>query len=337
MPIDTFTRLTFWLVVRDRHFANYTNLPFIPLLNRIYYFSNLSTNADNHLFLTRPLKAYTKGEAYPLEHLVVYKNSTLVAIRPQASAAKTPEIVSATPNHSTRRKNWLRLPKSQYVSAQDQQVRQGWSHAEEVPDANPGSTHRFTLVDAAGQTTFVTDIRVPESHLSGTTFPVSLNFFGQHTGHYQLLLDGEPHSEFVIVDPTEGRDAFALLEVVLYPALLPEAFQPLAIPSPSKPAQIQPKTYVIRFKNRTTRWRYHYPIARPHGFTNHLPANFERIDNKRTDDITYATNYPIGLRKTPDLLKDGNDKLLPAPQAGAIALETDSNKTVTAIFSDIYL
>lgn len=64
VPIDTNARLTFWMVVRDSNFSNYTNLPITSSKDRIFYFSNCHNNQvdvdgssdEKIIFLTKPLK-----------------------------------------------------------------------------------------------------------------------------------------------------------------------------------------------------------------------------------------------------------------------------------------
>lgn len=65
IPINRPYYLTFWLVVREPRFANFTNLPFTSLRDRIYYFSNLSGNLQGQtLFLTQPLPSYDRHASY---------------------------------------------------------------------------------------------------------------------------------------------------------------------------------------------------------------------------------------------------------------------------------
>ncbi len=53
VPIERTTRLTFWLEVRDRNFANYTDLSLLTPRDRIYYFSNrFGQPTDEQLSLT---------------------------------------------------------------------------------------------------------------------------------------------------------------------------------------------------------------------------------------------------------------------------------------------
>ncbi|MDZ8055884.1 MAG: hypothetical protein RMX68_016585 [Aulosira sp. ZfuVER01] len=318
LPVNRPERLTFWLVVRDRYFANFTNLPLNTNRHQIYYFSNLSGNQGHALFLTQPLSSYAANSEYHLGQLVDGDGKTLEALHYQASASKNPNA-----------NDWDILPNSQYVSERDRLSKQGLSHIYTIPKANPGDTWRLTLVNVNQQITFALDVTTPDNHTPGEAIACNLNFSGQIPGRYQLCLNNIQVEEFVLCDPITSRDAFALVEIVLNQSLVPPAFS-LLQPQDGN-TLIQPKTYVIRCKNRSTRWRYRY--EKPHGFSAASLPNFELIDAK-----TYATKRPLGLRLQPDrLLTDGKDQQLPAPAIALIQPETDAKEQITTIFSDIHL
>jgi hypothetical protein len=318
LPVNRPERLTFWLVVRDRYFSNFTNLSLTTNRQQIYYFSNLSGNQGHALFLTQPLASYTPKTEYHLGQLVNHDGKTLEALRYQAAA-------SAKPNAN----DWDILPNSQYVSELDRLPQQGISYIYTIPKANPGDIWRLTLVDVHEQITFALDVTTLDNHNPGDAIACNLNFAGQIPGRYKLCLNNIPVDQFVLCDPMTARDAFALVEIVLNQSLVPPAFSLLQLQDGN--TLIQPKTYVIRCKNRSTRWRYRY--EKPHGFSAANLPNFELIDTK-----TYATKRPLGLRLQPDrLLTDGKDQQLPAPAPAHIKPETDAKSHVTTIFSDIHL
>ncbi|MBD2095631.1 hypothetical protein H6F90_10740 [Trichocoleus sp. FACHB-591] len=351
VPIDTELRLAFWLVVRDRNFANYTNLPLDTPSNHIYYFSNRSGNhVGDRLFLTRPLPSYEEGATYSLGQLVSYQNGTelmtLEAIRHQSTTSESPQLINSARldngngpavNHASPASTlgeWMSLPYSQYVSVSDVILRQGWLYKTILPQATPGTDLQFSLVNLNGRETVAPAVQVPKHHPASTPLPVNLNFTGQQPGYYQLQLDGNRLDEFVLFDPMAGRDALALIEISLSPRVVLPAFQLLEERKDS--LHLRPKTYRIHFKNRATRWRYR--CNRPHKFTaDQLPPYLQIIDAQ-----TYATKHPIGLCHQPRcFLRDGNEKPLPAPDVSMIKplIEStpDGSRTVTAIFSDTYL
>jgi hypothetical protein len=318
LPVNRPERLTFWLVVRDRYFANFTNLSLGANRQQIYYFSNLWGNQGHALFLTQPLPSYTPKSEYHLGQLVNHDGKTLEALRYQAAGSK-----------NLNANDWDILPDSQYISELDRLPQQGLSRIYTIPKANPGDIWRLTLVDVNEEITFALDITTPDSHTPGDAIACNLNFSGQIPGRYQLCLNNIQVEEFVLCDPIISRDAFALVEIVLNQNLVPPAFS-LLQPQDGN-TLIQPKTYVIRCKNRATRWRYRY--EKPHGFSAASLPNFELIDAK-----TYATKRPLGLRLQPDkFLTDGKDQQLPAPAIALIKPETDAKAHVTTIFSDIHL
>jgi hypothetical protein len=261
--------LTFWLVVHDPHFANFTNLPLTPLRDRLYYFSNLSNNQyEKTLFLTQPLPSYRSfypgNTSYRLGQLVTHGGKTWEALEDLLTAARSPN-----PQH------WDALPASQYVSALDQYSRQ------EILQREILNEHSDTL--------------------SLNTLPEMPHAWGL----IKIKLNSDQVSPaFSLVRPEQGY------------------------------TRIQPRTYVIRFKNRSTHWRYRY--KRPHGFK---PEDLKKLHFRvdATDaERTYFTQRPQGLLQKPHrFLTDARDRWLPVPQVTLIKPEIKDQKTT--LFSDIYL
>jgi hypothetical protein len=322
LPIDRPEHLTFWLVVRDPRFANFTNLPLTASPDRLYYFSNLSGNSQGQtLFLTQCLPAYVRDTAYHVGQLVTHGGKTWEALRDRVATRDDP-----------RREDWESLPNSQYVSEQDQLPRQA-----RLLQAHPGEILQLTLVNVNQQASLAFEFRVPETHPEGAAIAIPLNFSPQPPGRYQLHQPGTKvkSNEFILVDPMVARDAWGLIEIELHPSLLPPAFS--LVQQVNGKTLIQPRTYVIRFKNRATHWRYRY--ERPHGFTKEklLTLNFQYDTDK-----TYFTQRPQGLLQRPSFFfMDGKDRLLPAPRVTQIKPESqidpETQEKTIAIFSDIYL
>ncbi len=352
IPVDRPYRLTFWLVVRDRYFANFTNLPLSSIRNQIYYFSNLSGNQGHDLFLTQPLPTYAANTEYQLGDLVIHDGQfinhddqlvnykgNLEASHYQASASPIPE---ASEWEALVTSDGEPLATSQYVSVLDQLPRQGLSRTHTIASANPRDTLRFKLLDVNQQETFAFDFTVPDNHFPGEEIAVSLNFSGQAPGRYQLSLNGTQVDEFVLLDPIANSNAFALVEIVLNQSLVPAEFR-LLESSLGGQSLIRPKNYVIRFKNRATRWRYKYEPQHPHGFClkeeSPVEDNCDLIDSTFVvlDRLSYVTKKPFGLRQqAKELLNDGN-KDLPDPSVALIKPETNGDRQVTTIFSDIHM
>lgn len=320
VSVDKPYRLSFWLIVNDRYFSNYTNLPLANSQHQIYYFSNQWNNQqDSVVFLSQPLPTYTAGERYSLGQLVSHDDRTLEALRPLAS-------VPAIPNPD----DWETLPASQYVSERDRLSRQGryWTGA--IPSANPGEIVRFRIRDSNGRIALATEIPIPDSHPDGDSFPVSLDFVSLSSGRYQLLQQEEVIDEFVFADSQKGQTALALVEIFLNADNVNPDLSPIRLQN--QQTVLQPQTYVIRFKNRATRWRYLY--QRPHGCDRtNLPETFTLID-----DLSYVTTRPVGLQKQPArILVDCQNTPLPSPTVTHIKPETDESRSVTQIFSDVFL
>lgn len=323
--IDRPYLLSFWLVVRDPRFANFTNLPLTLPRNLIYYFSNLSDNEQsNTLFLTKTLPLYRRDQFYQAGQLVAHNNQTWEAIRDRTSTTDDPSP-----------EDWEALPNSQYVSQQDQLSRQGMSYIYQVPQAAPNEVLRFTLMNVNQQKAFEHEFTVPETHKAGEAIVVSLNFATLSPSRYKLLLQDNQIAEFVLADPMSNYDAWGMVEILVGSRLVPTAFS--LVQPESQQALIQPRTYVIRFKNRATYWRYRY--ERPHGFSQ---SKLETLNLQYENDKTYFTHRPQGLLQRPShLFTDGKDRLLPAPRVAQIKPEPRvdpvTQKESIAVFSDIYL
>ncbi|NEP62879.1 MAG: hypothetical protein F6K31_39185 [Symploca sp. SIO2G7] len=327
-------RLTFWLEVSDRNFANFTTLPLSSNRGQIFYLSNRSENIqtysfDNgaegtemvtYRFLSQSLSPYTPDYEYSLGELVTQGENTLEAIQYQASAAAVPPINA-----------WERLPPSQYVSASDRWPRQGRRRSHTVPMASPGEIVRFTLTDINGQLTFAKEITVPDTHPPNTAITLELNFTDQLLGRYRLALNNIDVAEFILLPNAAAPNRFALIEIGVDPSPAPDPFGFLQ--AIDRDTIIQPKTYVARFKERMARWRYR--TNRPHGLTN---DNLEPEALELVDDQTYATIRPLGLRQKPNPPPLNNSQHnLPFPTVTQIKPETDDNNRVVQLFSDIFL
>ncbi len=317
-PVNQPQRLTFGLEVLDPAFANYTSLPLRRQPKAIFYFSNLTANEDQALFLHQPLPTFTAGSAYPAGSLLRQGGDTLEARRDLDDAGGSPAAG-----------DWETFPGSQYASALDQLPTAGETFWLELPAADPSQEVLVELRDATGRKPWGKTLTVEATHVAGEPWSTSLAWGALTPGRYQLLVDGTAVDAVVILHPQRHRNLFALVEWVLGGAVVPAAFR--ALEAVDDRVEIRPQTYVIRFKNRATRWRYRY--QQPHGFTAGQLGDFELID-----DRTYASTQAIGLRQRPDtLLQDGNNEPLPAPDVGLIKPETGPQQQVTDIFSDVYL
>lgn len=333
IKVDQPYQLTFYLIVRDPTFANFTNLPFTGNRHQIFYFSNRSGNdqtytfnheaADpetvSYLFLSQPLSPYTPGQEYPLGQLVTYGDHTLEALQHLA-------IAEASPSAEV----WATLPSTQYVSTQDRVPLQGSTYPYRIAAADPEDRFSFTLIDISGNSVFEKTITVPKTHAFGDPVALSLNFAGQSPGRYRLVLNETPIDEFVLCNLRLAPQCFALVDITVDPAMTtPFSF----LQTSADGTFIQPRTYIIRFKNRSTCWRYRTQKA--HGLTEAelAPQGFTRVDQ-----YTFVTTHPRGLLKFPDFLPLNNSQRnLPFPNTTQVKPIKNGNQHVTQVFSDIYL
>jgi len=323
-------RLTFWLEVKDPTFANFTSLPLTPANRQIYYFSNRFGTVQTYevvsdgmgeavdvLFLSQPLPTYDASAEYFLGQLVLDGEDTLEALTYQPTAAGAEDTDA-----------WIRLPLSHYVSAQDQLPRQGLTRSQTIPTANPGDRFTFSLQDLNEQRSLTQTVTVPTDHPPSEPFTVNLNFGGQAPGRYQLILnDTLSEGPWVVFDPLAAPRAFGLVEI----AVIPDSTDPFALLRlDGSDTMMQPRDYIVRFKNRVTRWRYR--TQTPHGFDSTAPPDgFVVIDEQ-----TYVTAAPRPLlRQFSSPIPNNGQRNLPFPSSAQI--KTDDDRPVTQVFSDIYL
>ncbi|WP_339382201.1 carbohydrate-binding protein, partial [Aetokthonos hydrillicola] len=171
LPVNVFEKLTFLLVVRDRYFGNFTNLPLTTNRDQIYYFSNLSGNHGDALFLTQSLPVYTANTTYHLGQLVTHQGKTYEALQDNTSDSAIPDV-----------EDWESLPLSQYVTELDQLPQQGISRIYTIPRASPHETYRWSLLDVNEQKSFMFEVTVPDAHTPGNAIATNLNLFGQIPG-----------------------------------------------------------------------------------------------------------------------------------------------------------
>ena len=135
--------------------------------------------------------------------------------------------------------------------------------------------------------------------------------------------------EFILLDPAANSNAFGIVEIVLNHDLVPADFKLLE--SSFGETLIRPRTYVIRFKNRATRWRYKH--EKPHNLKRENVPDYLDLINK----MSYATKKPVGLLHKPEQLLNNGEINLPVPNVSMIKPETNAEQQVTAIFSDVYM
>ncbi|MDJ0728832.1 MAG: hypothetical protein QNJ33_02460 [Crocosphaera sp.] len=324
-PIKEPHQLTFWLIIKNPYFANFSNLPLTTPGNTLYYFSNLSNNQGHNLFLTHSLPTYTPEREYAIGEFVTHEGELLEALTYIGSAEE--EI---------NEDNWQTIePNSQYVSALDRLSWQSFSRTQIIPNLNPGDNFSLKLINANEQETFIFQGTAPPNHPPESPLTVNLNFGQQRVGKYQLTLNDTRVDEFVLKKAIAASNAWGLVEIILNDNLVSREFSPLE--QSGQQTLIRPKTYVIRWKNRSTRWRYHYEESsafEPEDF-----SDFDQLfDLDPSQEQTYATKDLFGLLLRPStFLTNQQSQRLPAPGVTRIVPQTDDNQQITAIFSDIYL
>jgi hypothetical protein len=149
------------------------------------------------------------------------------------------------------------------------------------------------------------------------------------------LINEEVRDKFILVDSFAPGNKLGLVEIIINEKLENEDFKFLRKKLDTGQTVISPKSYIIRFKNRATRWRYNYDKAQ-----NLTDFNLEEFDisedGKKIATKKVINLYHLSKIKVESLPKTANRMLLPAPKVTFISPEFKSDHLAN-IFSDIYL
>lgn len=287
--IEPDTRLSFLIKVKNPSFVNFTNLRLTGRDSYLYYFSNQSgnlldeNNSDDlpagvsFRFLSKPMLehgSFSPGESqYQLGDLVVNPATTrmLEALRnidtsgPNIHASETSYPDCSPPPGAAV--DWQPLPvyDARYATVLDRLKRQSPSLTYTRDNDNPGESIVFTLLDIQGNAVELGNIPGTNRRQNQTAAPTDgsqpvfhrIDLSRIPEGWYTLLVspvDTSPVRPFYWLPPVQYPDAFGVIE--LFPGDNPAGFDFLDHTSLPGEAILNPKTYEIRFRNRTTCWRY---------------------------------------------------------------------------------
>ena len=213
---------------------------------------------------------------------------------------------------------------------------QSSSRTQTIDNLNAVDSFTLKLIDANEQETFIFQGTAPPNHPPESPLTVNLNFGQQRVGKYQLTLNDTIVDEFVLKEAIAVPNTWGLVEIILNDNLVSADFSPLE--QSGQDTLIRPKTYVIRWKNRSTRWRYYYEE-----FSAFEPEDFSNFDqlfdlDPSQEPTYYVTKNLFGLLLRPSaFLTNGQGQRLPAPSVRRIVPQQDNNQQITTIFSDIHL
>lgn len=329
VPVERAYRLTFWIKVKQSAFFQATNLPLQAPGPLGYHFSNVSGVSGHALFLSAGLPAYAGGSTYRVGALVQHGGQTWEAHRQLDSPAAP---ASGGP--------WQALPATEYVSDGDQLPLTPLSLRHQLGSADPGDAYQVELRDILGQPGLLHEGTVGDTHPAGDPFMIHVDLTGLEPGRYEMLVNGAsltPAQHYLHLPPQAHPQALGLIEVALDPSGVPSDFALTDTDS-----LIQPRDYVIRFKNLATRWRYRYRNSigslAPNP-TPTLPPGWTLDQGQRTitSVAPQALRARYGIFELPLLIGSSTEVKLPAPALSALRPERGAGPQITEFYSDIFL
>jgi hypothetical protein len=313
------------------------------------------TTSRTYRFLSRPLVAYpnlllSTDARYQLGDIVwdTADQRMLEALGPQPPSGPNPSnVTTQSPvfwEEGTLSEEWQELPvdDARYVTAADRYPWRSGSWLYTRQNTNPGEWLTFELQDIAG---VVIDLgNVPGTDRPQSRFRTSLSadediahridLGGLPAGQYHLLVNGSASGAlldeaFCLLDRQQYRSAFALVSCFADSPEPDNRFVERLPATGSNDAEslIVERQFEIRFKNRSTRWRYRrdgggeYEAPSCGSLRPLLPLSRQHPG---------TINYTCGGGGT-------LDALLPAPDTALIKPERDTNQEIASIYSDIYL
>ncbi len=252
--LDDQVKFDFFIEVKNSYFFNYTNIRFTDQ-NKIFYFSNKGKAAlpSGDHFLTVPHPNVASFSVGVQLGDIVENGGKLHELNKNISIV--------TPFNSTDAFE-ISDDQRRYVTTQDALQWQGTRYEFKDPNnANPGEVIQFSLVDMDGNKVDLGKIPSTNQKQSHYRTPLDASKALSHTidlsnvkqGKYTMSINriaGVISEDFYLLAKNERPNAFGLIELI--PTDAPSGF----INNQNNESLIEPKTYQIRFKNRTTAWQY---------------------------------------------------------------------------------
>lgn len=269
IPLDSTIHFEFLLLVKDPQFLNFSNIPIDRLNGDIIHFNNKIHNASgDRLYIHQTLNKFSNTAKYAIGELV-FNN---IGDRLYESIA-----ASTIQENLQNRNKWAEfiyyqetdeekeiIKQIQAVSSQDFLPKQTGSFKYSRENDLPGELIHFQLFDINNHQVdlgYIKGTTIPQGELKApedpnSTIEHSLDLSWLESGKYSLSITGETKPltfyffNFPVLQPCLG-----IIEVFGNCPTENNFFEEVEIDG-KRITQIHAKTYTIRFKNRTTRWRY---------------------------------------------------------------------------------
>jgi hypothetical protein len=321
--LDEPLRLRFAVYLQNPHFYNFTNIRLeSELANKdsfIYYFSNRANNVVNNeiLYLSDPVTDFSASYAYEASEIFIDTTDPTDPIMLEAIENNGPGAF----NNS----NWRQLfngvnPLPQFVTNSDRIVSR--PSVFKVDVENVGEEVLFFLIRDENAS-LVKTIDQRTSDVGTPLVQCELDLRELKSGYYDLEVQnatGSPFPElaltFFMDDNIYQKRPFVLIECVHEPDGSLGEYRWL---DQTDENQLLFPEYTIRWKNRSTWWRYYHETAPE--FTSGVLENLDPDANSPNNRILISTD-PLALtqlgREIGVTLDNGDLRLLPNPDVRMI-------------------
>src|SRR5436190_74874 len=264
VDIDPDLVLSFYWILTDRRFINYTNHRLREKDQRIYYFSNRSASQLGGItYLNQAIPAF--GTTYPGE--TAYHLGVIVSQGGQSFEMIDTE--SPAINFPANVAKWQSINAAviHYVNPFDRLPWQSVFYHHKRSNTTPGEFIFYKLIDVNGVPVdlgFITGTNLPQEEYraplnASDDVDNTLNFSHVAPGTYTLQIaegGGTTNSTFYLLNKTVQPDLFAVSELFVSGAALPFRFVTKNIALGRWILDNPAKKFLTRFRNRLTRWRY---------------------------------------------------------------------------------
>jgi hypothetical protein len=300
-------QLTFFMVLKNPLFFNYTSLPAANNNGNIYYFSNRNNNpGGTYRFLTGSLLPYNSANTYSYEDLIV-------------DAGTTYQSVSNNSTSGLGTNNWRNLGADRFMSAADQL--RWMPPISSLASATPTN---IEVKDEKGNIVLAQIIQ--------PSFPLDIS--GLIPGKYFLTIGVNPEISIYVNQELANTQVFGVIDILIENTL-PAGYEILKTADNS----LLSPAYSVYFLNRATIWKYTLMRQTNATITDTGIYVFTTTLPPATPTTVIQSQFPIPLSEIPITTLKLDTQSVGPPCATANRLSKDPNDTsaTPVCFSDIFL
>jgi len=310
--------LRFAIYLQNPYFYNFTNIRLEDKLENkdqfIYYFSNKANNVINNdvLYLSKPVSNFNTSYSYKASEIFMDTTDPLNPIMQEAIENNGPGAFNTT--------NWRQLfngvnPLSQFVTNSDRIVSRPSIFKINVENV---AEEVLVFIIKDENATVVKTINHRTSEIGTSLVICELDLSDLNSGYYQLEVQDiignsflELSLSFFMDNTLYQQRPFAIIECFHNPNGSLDDYR--WIDNNNANRLLFPE-YTIRWKNRSTWWRYYHETAP--ALNSAILENLDPIPNSPNNRILISTT-PLALtqigREIPVTLNNGDLELFPNP------------------------